>query len=108
MKNGVNNRPCASGCRAIPETSALPATPSPMPAPIAPPPMISPPPMSAPAAIVGSIPCLLLYLELVAVYQACGMVRGSGQPMAASVMMFLHLHGLAEVQDGQDGEDERL
>src|ERR1700677_1788850 len=104
MKNGVNKRPCASGCRAIPETSALPAMPSPIPAPIAPPPIMSPPPISAPWAIMGSILILLLSGS----YRASVMVRGSGQFVAFSVMMVLHLHRLAEVQDGQDREDERL
>src|ERR1700739_1442124 len=108
MKNGVNNRPCASGCRAIPETSALPATPSPIPAPIAPPPMIRPPPMRAPGAIVGSILASFIWGYLVAVYQASVIVRGPGQFVAVSVMILVHLHSLAEVQDGQNREDEGL
>ena len=36
------------------------------------------------------------------------MVRGSGQSPAISVMILLHLHGLAEIQDGQNREDEGL
>src|SRR6202020_385387 len=107
MKNGVNNRPCASGCRAIPETNALPAMPSPMPAPIAPPPMISPPPMRAAAATWGSRAILSSFI-LVAVYQAPVMLCGSKRFMVASVMVILELHGLAEVQDGQNRENERL
>src|ERR1700753_1879861 len=107
MKNGVNSRPCASGCRAIPETSALPAIPSPMPAPIAPPPMISPPPMSAAAATWGSSAILFLLYSVV-IYQGSVLVCRSGQFMAVSVVMILDLHGLTEVQDGQDREDERL
>src|SRR4051812_12311553 len=91
MKNGVNSRPCASGCRATPEISALPATPSPIPAPIAPPAIISPPPMRAPAAIVGSIFLILL--------------DNSGSDL---VMVLFELHGLAEVQDRQQRENECL
>src|SRR6202012_4066968 len=89
----------------MPETSALPATPSPMPAPIAPPPMISPPPINAPAAIVGSI---ISSFYLVGVYQGSVLVRGSGQRVAVLVMVVFDLHGLAEIQDGQDREDEGL
>src|SRR3984885_6720830 len=107
MKNGVNSRPCASGCRAIPATNALPAMPSPMPAPIAPPPMISPPPMSAAAATWGSRAILFL-LYLVGIYQVSVMMCGSGQFMVVSVVMILDLHGLTEVQDGQNREDEGL
>src|ERR1700757_2741799 len=58
---------------------------------------------------MGSIACPPLSADyLVAVYQACVMVRGSGQSLAISVMILLQLHGLAEVQDGQDGEYEGL
>src|ERR1700739_4309836 len=91
MKNGVNSRPWASGCRAMPEISALPATPSPMPAPIAPPAMINPPPMSAPAAIVASIHILLDNW-----CWTCGLV------------MLLKLHRLAEVKNRQQRKNERL
>lgn len=36
------------------------------------------------------------------------MVRGTKQFMVALVMVILDLHGLTEVQDGQDREDEGL
>src|SRR3954462_7261976 len=100
MKNGVNSRPCASGCRAMPAISALPATPSPIPAPIAPPAMISPPPMSAPAAIVGSIFILLDNWQV--------SYQDVGRAWSVLVMVLVEFHRLAEVQDRQQREDERL
>src|SRR5882762_9818151 len=109
MKNGVNSRPWASGCRAMPEIRALPAMPSPMPAPIAPPPMIRPPPISAPAVMraFASIPISSLIA-------GGGATRTTGHPCRAGLLVVLffvfvvQFHRLAEVQDRQQGEDERL
>src|SRR5690625_4463196 len=100
MKNGVNSRPWASGCRAIPEISALPAMPSTIPAPMAPPAMMRPPPMRAPIAIWGSIS----YSSLLAGSSLPGLCCGVG----LVVCVVFHLHRLREVQDGQQREDERL
>src|ERR1700710_1575693 len=100
MKNGVNKRPWASGCRAMPAINALPAMPSPIPAPMALPAMISPPPMSAPAAIVGFIFILLDNWQV--------SYQDVGRAWSVSVMLFVEFHRLAEVQDRQQGEDERL
>src|ERR1700742_1882678 len=103
MKNAVNSRPCASGWRAIPAINALPAMPSPMPAPIAPPAMIKPPPMSAPWAATGSNAAIY--------FPPCWLVAdlpGFGSNSVGLVVFIVEFHRLAEVQDCQQREDERL
>src|SRR6201999_641351 len=85
----------------MPAIRALPAIPSPIPAPMAPPAMISPPPMSAPAAIMGFI--LILLDNWQWSYQVVGPAC-SGR----LVVVVVEFHRLAEVQDGQQREDERL
>src|ERR1700755_1259319 len=84
----------------MPAINALPAMPSPIPAPIAPPAMINPPPMSAPIAICGFIPILLDNWRAVP--------PGFGASADTSVVVLVQFHRLAEVQNRQQREDERL
>src|SRR5882757_2391456 len=102
MKYGVNSRPWASGCRAMPEIRALPAIPSPMPAPIAPPPMIRPPPISAPAVMraFGSIPISSLIAGGGATRTVVKRGR-TGLLVGFFLVLVVQFHRLAEVQDGQ-------
>src|SRR5262245_48776441 len=121
-KKMVNSRLCASGCRATPEIVALPARPSPTAAPMAPPPSARPPPTNAPAvwmacsivlAIFSSIPLVLLLCTCVPEdHRRIGWVGpreghrwgGPGRSVSAT----LRRRHRAEVQNGQEREDERL
>src|SRR4051812_7432973 len=93
----------------MPEIRALPAIPSPIPAPIAPPPMIRPPPISAPAVMraFASIPISSLVAGGGATRTA-GQTGRAGLLVVGFLVFVVQFHRLAEVQDGQQGEDERL
>src|SRR5579875_1965048 len=80
----------------MPLIRALPAMPSPTPAPMAPPPRASPPPIRPPAVAIA-----LLRLDTATVTPW----SLASLPKPWSV---LFLQGHAEVQDGQEREDEGL
>src|SRR5215472_16217883 len=82
--------PRASGWRAMPAMVALPTTPSPIAAPIAPPPRAMPAAIIAPAVTVGS--AILL----------------NASSRSSSVVLVQAFPRLAEVDDGQQHEDEGL
>src|SRR5580704_89955 len=110
----VNSRPCASGCRATPAMVWLPARPSPIAAPTAPPPISRPPPTMAPARLIawsspgsdiGDAPfgvccgeiCLLDLKTIL-----------SGRSVRSLPPLVRLAHGTVEVEDREQGEDERL
>src|ERR1700686_1453455 len=89
-------RPWASGWRAVPAMGALPASPSPMAAPIAPPPSASPAASSPPRTASAWGRVLMWSLSS---------IRCLG---CSPVMLLETFTGHAEINDGQQHEDECL
>src|SRR6266545_1988921 len=108
-KKMVNSRPWASGWRATPEIVALPARPSPTAAPMAPPPRARPPPTNAPASwIACSVVAISLLLFLSRSTAGWKEARRSRSGVSSSVPSLFLGRRRPEVQDRQQGEDERL